>query len=209
MNILKRHFIMFLLGLLSTQAALAYYCPSTGCWPNRDPIDEPGFSIRTAKSDSSDMEEEQLKLRMQSFKPDDVGLFRAWVHELAMRQRLRLTPYAKPSLTQVGEFGLKENYNPYLFNHNDAIDRVDNMGLLSLPPPPPVLIFFKCISIKCGLYLCIGKFQPPTWFPRDPLALEECLGDAGLHLLGACITANHASFNSWCVSSYGCYQANW
>jgi hypothetical protein len=42
MNILKRHFIMLLLALLSTQAALCYYCPSTGTWPNRDPIEEDG-----------------------------------------------------------------------------------------------------------------------------------------------------------------------
>jgi hypothetical protein len=46
--------------LLTTQATLAYYCPSTGCWPNRDPIEEVGLvdlnpqldSISEPKSDS-------------------------------------------------------------------------------------------------------------------------------------------------------------
>ena len=42
MNIPKRNIVVLLLVLLTTQAALAYYCPSTGCWPSRDPIEERG-----------------------------------------------------------------------------------------------------------------------------------------------------------------------
>ena len=42
MNIPKRNIVVLLLVLLPTQAALAYYNPSTGCWPNRDPIEEEG-----------------------------------------------------------------------------------------------------------------------------------------------------------------------
>lgn len=35
--------IVVLFALLTAQIASAYYCPSTGRWLSRDPIDEPGF----------------------------------------------------------------------------------------------------------------------------------------------------------------------
>jgi hypothetical protein len=42
MIIIKRNTIVLILALLTTQVALAYYNPSTGCWPNRDPLEEEG-----------------------------------------------------------------------------------------------------------------------------------------------------------------------
>ena len=42
MNNLKRSSSILLFVLLTTQAAFAYYSPSTGRWPSRDPIEERG-----------------------------------------------------------------------------------------------------------------------------------------------------------------------
>ena len=44
----KSIIIAFVL-LMAAQIASAYYCPSTGRWANRDPINEVGFKLSTAK----------------------------------------------------------------------------------------------------------------------------------------------------------------
>jgi len=78
MKIPKRNLAILLLVLLTTQAALAYYSPSTGRWPNRDPLGDQPFLREQSKGKTWQVQQhlnEQAKLPGYLFvRNDPVGV---------------------------------------------------------------------------------------------------------------------------------------
>ena len=104
---------------LLAQDASAFYIAKTGCWPNRDPIGEPGFELVANRSED--------KAKTQEVVHFQKGLAELMMANpaLAMRIQNQLAKLEKSSNTKADPSA----GNLYMFVQNDPISKIDVSGL--------------------------------------------------------------------------------
>jgi RHS repeat-associated protein len=191
-----------------------YYNASTGRWITRDPLTEAGFDLCAvgagiASTNGAAAEEAQLlQDGLRYIAQKRMMELAKWLKDLAMRQKEGRAPYGRPAALQPADYplGIQDALLPYVLNHNDPVDRVDSLGLISWPPIP---LYFACVSVKCGFYQCIGLFHPPSRFPEHPFLLDACSNQMTFGMFSSCITANRDGFQTNCNAWLRCWQLYW
>ena len=183
----------------------AFYNPQTGCWPNRDPIDEPGFNLiqTTAKAARNPQMDQLLQIGLQSIRNKDRAVFLNWLEELAARQNAKQEPYNEPTI----EDRLEASANTYAFNQNDGVDRVDDLGLHDYK------FYYPCPNPVCqlcnGPQLCTIWLTTESRFPRHPFYLAACVQDGVKVMNAGCAVCSSTVFRVGCGIAAECFREYW
>jgi hypothetical protein len=141
-----KSFIVILVSLLTAQAALAWYDPSTQRWLSRDPMDEPGFEALRTASATTQIETPAVMSPSRWLNRDPLGEEGFIVMNAAMSAGIGDTPFMANQL-------FNEEGNLYQLTSNNPINFTDYLGLF-------------CVKISKNCQLCIGT-SPPNSPPKQ------------------------------------------
>jgi len=180
-----------------------YYKPSTGTWPNRDPLEELGFKLVCLNRNSSTdiISEQLLSTGMSLLQRKDWLSLLQWLLQLSTLQELGIKPYEKNSAINVDS---GKEANDYIFNSNDAIDKIDDKGLKPFWLP----FYYRCPATLCSGYVCSGVFNPVS-LPKAPPILIACLYPTMLVMNSGCAWKNFAEFKVGCKAAQDCFTKWW
>jgi RHS repeat-associated protein len=180
-----------------------YYKPSTGTWPNRDPLEELGFKLVCLNRNSSTdiISEQLLSTGLSLLQRKDWLSLLQWLLQLSTLQELGIKPYEKNSA--INMISGKEA-NDYYFNSNDAIYKIDDKGLKPFWLP----FYYRCPATWCSGYVCSGVFNPVS-LPKAPPILIACLYPTMLVMNSGCAWKNFAEFKVGCKAAQDCFTKWW
>jgi RHS repeat-associated protein len=179
------------------------YKPSTGTWLCKDPLGEPGFNlIQSGGKAASDPQMDQLlEVGLQSLRNKDRAAFLKWLSDLAIRQDAKQPPYEKSDDEEkANQFG---SFNLYDFNNNDAVDKVDKLGLYTYT------FYYPCLNPCCSFSACVIVLTTDSRWPRHPFLLWRCLRPNTLAMDLSCAVCSRSGFNYGCDGAHLCLWAYW
>jgi len=176
-----------------------YYKPSTGAWPNRDPIGEPGFNLVSERPKTdNELAWERKRASMKALE--------------AVNQKLAKflrSPEFQAAMNREGMLAHGENMSLYTFVDNNPESSIDARGLYRLSVP---YLFFCPKSIRgstCDLFVCYIEMPVGTLLPRWPIELAACLVKADAHMTAGCFAKNNTKFGEGCALAALCIHKWW
>jgi RHS repeat-associated protein len=133
-----------------------YYNPSTGRWPSRDPLNEPGFELVCGRPKTSvEQATDRLRSALKALESKEPSL----------------AAKVKEHLLKDGTLSLnyREAPNPYGFLNNASLNQYDVLGLMV---DTATCYFINCTKMPTAASRCACMCVPVTTGPDDSKKCE-------------------------------------